>query len=479
MMPFNYPSARGWVLGGVLLAGLTTARPAAPPATAAAPVTNAAPAWLTRPLGLTECVNIALDQNAAILKSKRDLEATYGVVIQTRAIALPKIRVSGSYTAIDPGAVDTLTINPPPPPIFGNFNGIIPGNQNWSADIRLVQSIYEGGRIRSALRTARLTQDQALLQHKAVVSDTTMAVRIAYYDVLLAAQEVVVSEASLELLQREQDDAERRFQAGTVPSFNVLRAKVEVANARPRLIRARNAYRIAKNNLSNLLGYHLPTDVWEDIPLRLSGSFDVAKLNLPLPAALAQALEKRPELQALRKAEALRQENVVSAKAGRLPSVQAYGGYASHNSAFTSDLTRDLTGWETGVLLSWDLFDGRLTEGKVYEARALLERARIETDDTTRQVELEVRTAYSNLLEAWEVLESQKEVQEQAQEALRLAQARSDAGTGTQLDVLSAQTALTEARTTQVQAEHDYAVAGARFERAIGAFAPDLARPKP
>ena len=66
------------------------------------------------------------------------------------------------------------------------------------------------------------------------------------------------------------------------------------------------------------------------------------------------------------------------------------------------------------------------------------------------------------------MLESQKKVVEQAEEALRLATARSEAGTGTQLDVLGAQTSLTEARTTQIVALHDYSVARARLERAIG-----------
>ena len=70
-------------------------------------------------------------------------------------------------------------------------------------------------------------------------------------------------------------------------------------------------------------------------------------------------------------------------------------------------------------------------------------------------------------------MESQKKVVEQAEEALRLARARADAGTGTQLDVLSAQTALTEARTTDVRARRDYAVAVARLERAIGAVSPE------
>jgi outer membrane protein TolC len=80
-----------------------------------------------------------------------------------------------------------------------------------------------------------------------------------------------------------------------------------------------------------------------------------------------------------------------------------------------------------------------------------------------------VRTAYSDFLEAKEVLDSQTKVQEQAEEALREANARFDAGTGTQLDVLDAETSLTQARTTQVQALHDYATARARLERAIGA----------
>jgi len=128
----------------------------------------------------------------------------------------------------------------------------------------------------------------------------------------------------------------------------------------------------------------------------------------------------------------------------------------------------DISGWFAGGQLSWDIFDGLLTQGKVDEAKARYRQAQIAVDDTTRRIELEVRTAYSYYSEAKEVLESQKKVVEQAEEALRLATARSEAGTGTQLDGLGAQTSLTEARTTQIVALHDYSVARARLERAIG-----------
>ncbi len=423
--------------------------------------TTNVPGWISEPLSLAEAVNLALKQNGAILRGKADLEATYGIVVQTRAVALPNVRLTGNFTANDPNAVETF------PSIGGPFTVNTP-DQNWSSNIRILQSIYEGGRINSALRAARLTKEQALLQYQTTIADALLEVHVAYYDVLLAAQLITVQEASVNLLSKELSDTQNRFEAGTVPRFNVLRAEVEVANARPRLIRARNALRIAKNNLVSLMGYHVPQNVGEDIPLQLTGQLQAEPYEVQLPVALMRALEKRPELGVLRKAEGLRKEGIVNAKSGYKPSVQVFAGYGFRNSNFSDDLTREVHGWNTGVQLSWDIFDGYRTKGRVLEARALYERAQVDLDDTSRRIEQEVRTAYSTFIEAKEVLESQKKVQEQAEEALRLAVARNEAGTGTQLDVLSAQTALTEARATQVQALRDYSVARIRLERAIG-----------
>jgi outer membrane protein TolC len=159
---------------------------------------------------------------------------------------------------------------------------------------------------------------------------------------------------------------------------------------------------------------------------------------------------------------------VEQAKAGYKPSVQGFVGYGSRNSTFFNDFTRDVSGWFAGVQLNWDIWDGQLTRGRVMEARALHNRAGVDLIDQARRIELEVRTAYSAFLEAKEVLESQAKAIEWAEETVRLATVRSDAGTGTQLDLLSAQTALTETRTIQIQALRDFSVARARLERAVG-----------
>jgi len=440
----------------------------APPGTETNP-----PPWMARPLSLADCLNLALQDNAQVLKARQDLQVSHGLSVQTRAIAIPKLRATGAYSLVEDASVDRWTITPSAAPP-GGFPLIDPGDQTWSAGIRLVQSIYEGGRMASSIRIARLLREQALAQFHAVLADTAAEVRVAFCDVLLAEQQIVVNEESVALLQKELQDSRRRFDAGTVPQFNVLRAEVELANAHPRLSRAKNAYRLAKNLLVHRLGATVPPDVWEDIPLRLDGTLETPQLTLDVPEAVRLALARRPELVALRKSETLRREDVVQARAGSLPRLEGYAGYGARKSMFSPDLADEVHGWEIGVLASWNLFDGSLTRGKVIEARAQFERAQIDTEDVARTIQLEVRSACSTLVEAWEVLEAQAKVLEQAREALRLARARSEVGTGTQLDVLSAQTALTEANTTRNRAKRDYAVARARLERAIGAYVPEL-----
>jgi outer membrane protein len=417
------------------------------------------PAWLTQPLSLMSALNTALQQNPTILKAQNDLEASYGVVVQTRAVALPQVQATGQYKNTDRNSIENFP------------NASSTPNQNWNAGVQIVQSIYQGGKLMAAVRAAKLTKQQALAQYQATLTDTLLAVRLAYYDVLLAAEQITVNEASVNLLQKELDDQQRRYDAGTVPHFNVLRARVSVANARPPLIQAQNNYRISKNNLANLLGYNLPREIWENIPLKLTDTLDAAPYQINLPDALQQALAKRPELVALRNTQELQKLNITDASSGYKPNLQVFAGYNWFNAQFTPpvELDHDIHGWNAGAQVSWAIFDGMLTHGKVVQARALYAKSKTAVDEEARNIELEVRTTYSDFLEAQEVLESQKTVQAEAEESLREANARADAGTGTQLDVLDAENSLTQARSTQVQALHDYDAARARFERAIGA----------
>src|SRR5436309_1306267 len=107
----------------LLFTALITAGQTNPPSASS---TNL-PAWLTRPLSLGDAVDLALRQNANILKGKSDIEAAYGVVVQTRAIALPRVRSTGNFIANDPGLQEKF-----PSPIPVNLP-----NENWLVDLKL------------------------------------------------------------------------------------------------------------------------------------------------------------------------------------------------------------------------------------------------------------------------------------------------------------------------------------------------------
>ena len=197
--------------------------------TVAAADTNTA--WLTRPLSLADALNTALLQNATILKAQNDLQASHGLVVQTRAVALPQLTASGQYKYTDPNDIE----------------GFIPGstlpNENWNTGIQISQAVYEGGKLIAAIKAADATKQQALAQYQTAVANALLTVQTAYYDVLLAEQQIAVQESSVKLLEKELEDQQHRLDAGTVPKFNVLRAEVAVANERPNLISARNNYR--------------------------------------------------------------------------------------------------------------------------------------------------------------------------------------------------------------------------------------------
>jgi len=265
------------------------------------------------------------------------------------------------------------------------------------------------------------------------------------------------------LLTDQLKDQQNRFDAGTVPRFNVLQAEVELANARPDLIRAKNNFHISRLQLAKTLG--LDTDDEPDV----TGTLRIVPREVNLSRALIAARSNRAILKAQQNTVAGGEQQITVAKAGYKPSLTADVGYEFVNSRDTTDLAKVTNGWYLGVNGTWAIFDGFQTRGQVEQARASLASAKVNLSDSLQQVDLEVQKAYAQAKVSREVIASQAKVVEQADEALRLARERLNAGAGTQLDVLNARLALTKARTTQKQALSDYNVALAEYDRATGA----------
>jgi len=401
-------------------------------------------------LDLPYSLGFALDNNFAIRQAKERIRQQEGIVLEVRSAQIPHVGASAGY------ARNAEEIG----------NGL---DRNWSVNITARQILYSGGGVRASVEAQKLSLDAAVLTLRAVINDALLEVRTRFYTVLVNRERIKVQEQNIELLQRQLQDVKNRFEAGTVSNFEVLRAEVALANAQPALITARNDHRLAIEELRQSLGFvNTSTENVTKVP-EFIGTLEFHPVTYDLRSALLSARDKRPDLQRLYKFEAAAEQGITVQRSGYLPTVSAYGAYDWRmNSTGSSSLANARDGWTIGLQSSWDIFDGRATAGRVAQARSQLEQARLSVAEAQLSVDVDVRRAISTYQQATELAEASKKVVAQAEEAVRLANARFGAGTATQLDVLTSQVDLTTARLNQLQAYYSYNVAVANVRRAMG-----------
>ena len=117
---------------------------------------------------------------------------------------------------------------------------------------------------------------------------------------------------------------------------------------------------------------------------------------------------------------------------------------------------------------SWPLLDGGRTKARLKRTRITIRQVETQQQQLADQISLDVKNALLDLQEAQQRLQAQQHTIAQAERGLSIARVRFDGGMATQLEVLDAQLALTAARTQDLQAQHDYAVALASLCYAVG-----------
>jgi outer membrane protein TolC len=407
-------------------------------------------AALPSPLDLKSAIGYALDHNFSILQSREMIRQQQGVVVQVTGQAIPNVSAQGQYQRNDP------TISEFYPPT----------NSLWTVELKATQNLYAGGGIRSAIKSAKLNRDAAAFDLQTTIDAALLDVRTKFYNVILAREKIRVEEENVALFQHQLDDTKNQFETGTVSNFEVLRAKVSLANAQPTLISARNSYRIAIEQLRQSLGAPGMSQFPEVV-----GDLNVKPETFDPDAAIAAAHEHRPEIARLGKLQSASEESVTTSKAAFYPNLQAFAGYEWAGYSYVTPLFGEpssANGWLVGLQSTWSIFDGRATEGKVRQAKSELEQSRLAKATEELEIDVEVRQALSSLQEAGELVTASQQTIEQAAEALRLANAKFHAGSATQLDVLTSQVSLTQARTDQLTANYNYLVAVANVRKAIG-----------
>jgi outer membrane protein TolC len=452
---------------------------------------------------LDQAILTALQQNPTLLNAEQEIKRTKGVIIQVRAQALPQVTARANFEWIDPNLSGAR--------IFGNTTGTstTPGTTGGGAAASVIEALPSqvkeiqmplaassptpipvtnvqqsdisyaisvtgsqlifNGTTFNEIRGTFFQRDSAYFAFRNVLDSLIATVKTQFYQIVVNRELVKVNEENVHLLEAQLKDQQNRFEAGTVPRFNVLQAEVQLGNQIPQLITSQNNLRISKLTLAKTLGLYFQPRRGENPPLEVVGEMPYIPRTINLANAIEMGKERRPFLKQAR-ANVLNQLQQVRAAAGQyLPTITTTGGGEWVSSPINSSWHDISKGWLATVQGSLPIWDSGAIAGQVIQQRALFSEAKITYDDDVRQVELEIQQAYSNLQQNEELVTSQEKNVELADEALRLAKARLDAGAGVQLDVLNATVQLLQAQSTRLQALFGYNSSLAEFDRATGA----------
>lgn len=409
---------------------------------------------MTEPISLERALELAFQYNPGMRIAADQAQRARYVVAEARANFNPRFSAAlvhlrqNKTTASFPSAPGQPTqsfVIQAPSDTNGRVTGLLPLDINhalgYTEDIAKLQ-------FRAQYLNLVTSAEQLILD-----------VKSAYYDLLRACGQRQASLAAVEVAQVRLANTRARFEAGTVPRFDVTTAEVDVANLNQQLIQSENRVLVAQAALNRVMGIaaDVPTQV-VNVPVPV----DVA--NVDIAQCTQVALARRPELNSARTAVQLNENNVKLQRTAYLPSLSLTGetGYLFQ----TTGLNTTNTSWQLALNLNIPIWNGGITKARVNQAQEDVNTAADTLEQSKLGVSLQVRTAALALEEAATRVQTTAASVALAEEALRLANVRYEAGIATLVEVTNAESQLTQARFNNVNAVYDYAVALAQLRRA-------------
>ncbi len=390
----------------------------------------------------------AVSQDPVYASARATYEAAREASPQARAAILPAISLSGTQTRFDSES---------------NSAGIIRNSDYTSKgySLTLSQPLF---RMQSWIAV-----DQAGLQVKqaeAVFADAKQNIVTrtaqAYFDVLLAQDNVTLSAAQKKAFAEQLAQAKRNFEVGTSTIVDTYEAQARYDLSVSREIADQNDLEIKKNALQQLIGKNAPA---------LSPLRDKAPLALPTPADpllwVKGAEEASPLIAQFRANYEIAQKEVNRTQSGHLPTLDLTGGY-SYSDAPSTGTPFTSKGTSVGLVLTIPLFQGGGTQSKIRQSLSNRNRAEQDLENSKRTVGQSVRTSFLNVTSGVAQVKALEASLISSQASLESTLLGKEVGVRTNVDVLNSQQLLFQTRRDLQQARYTTILSQLRLKSAAG-----------
>jgi outer membrane protein TolC len=391
-------------------------------------------------LSVSQAIEIATQNNLATLLAKERRREAKGFETETLAGLLPNL----SATAYQADLTENLAA-------LGFRKGTIPGFtstfigpfKNFDARARLEQNIFSFSAIRT-FQAGRANVRVAEMEEELAREQVAIATSLAYLQASRAGAAIAAAQANVELAQTLVTLAEDQHKVGIATGVDVIRAQTRLAQEQVRQANAQTEYEDAYLQLQRIVGLSLGSS------LTLTDPLTFAVETLPgLDTAIAQAAETRPELRVANAQLIFNSYQARAAQAELLPSLEFLADYGVSG---ITPVTSALPTRRVAIQLNVPIFNGGLTFGKIQVARSQQTEAELQLASIRGQVEDDVRLAFAALRTNEAAVHAADLALNLAEREMDMARDRYRAGVGDNIELVTAQAALSNARLDRVNA---------------------------
>jgi outer membrane protein len=399
-------------------------------------------------LTVDQAIELALSRNQDVVSAVKEVDKAKATVGEARSAALPQVNFEADAAHVD------------------NYNTVYSGetirSEQYSATVTLSQALSTFGRVDNALRGAKIYVQLADSKLELTKQTVIFQITQAFYDVLLAQELVKVNQQALDIAESHLRTAQLRYEQGMGSEFEMLRAKVRVANLEPGLIAAKNQVVLSKQNLNAIL------NIAPEQPIDFTGDLSYTEYLPSSDTAWQIAQRNRPDLHILNQSKQIAEVTLKYYQAGYRPNLYLVANYSDQLVKFGATPDSWVDSWFTGLSLQWPVFDGFRTSSQIRGAKSALAQAQAAFEKGLLSAQVEVKQTCLRIKETRAVVVSAEAAVKLADRSLTMAKISFENGRATTLDVADAQLALTTAETNFAQAVHDYQVALAKLKLNTG-----------
>lgn len=409
----------------------------------------------SKPLALVELVDIALHNNPSTRQAWDAARASEAKKRQAESALYPQVTASASIekeriiATQGKYKVDSLGYGP-------------------SVDITYL--ILDFGGRAANIDAAYEAMIAANFQFNQAFQDLLLAVETSYYELHSSYSNLKAAQADLENAKTSFVAARQKYEVGLVARLDMLQAKSNYENALFNLEVAKGEVKTAKANLAKTIGFpaDTPFEIAEpakEIPTKID--------ERSVTSLIKEAIEKKPDISALRASLRAKQSLVKAAKSELWPKLNGSGSAGAMWHKLPGDQISENEhehGYTAGLSFDWDVFDGFYNLNKAREAQIEAEAERSKLIQAELEASADVWIKYYDFRTAVQKLVFSESFLDTSKNAYDLALESYKAGLKSILDLLDAESKLSDARSKLIQSKKDVFVALANLAHATGSI---------